>query len=355
MNREQLFRFFFLGVFLFILYQILHILSPFYTGILGAIVLTLIFFPLHRLILKKIGVHRANLSSGISTILVMALIVFPFIFFSWLLFKELTDIYPTVKRFSDLLSTWHQGGSFLHIPGLEQLEIKLDGLLSLVQLNLQAVLTGLSKNLISFAANIGKHLPKYALILMINVLVMIFTMFFLFRDGPSLFHKFKELVPMDEKHKDLISTQLYLTVTGVVRGVFIVAVVQGTLAGVGYFFAGVPSPVVLGFSTIFTALIPLVGPAAIWLPISIYYLVQGALGQGLFMLFWGIFVVSLVDNFLRPILIGSRAKLPILFLFFGLLGGVKVYGPMGIFLGPLVIALLIAFVRIYKEEYSQKS
>ena len=73
------------------------------------------------------------------------------------------------------------------------------------------------------------------------------------------------------------------------------------------------------------------------------------------MLFWGIFVVSLVDNFLRPILIGSRAKLPILFLFFGLLGGVKVYGPMGIFLGPLVIALLIAFVRIYKEEYSQKS
>lgn len=355
MKREHLFRYFFLGVFLFLLYQILHILSPFYTGILGAIVLVLIFFPLHRFILRRCGMSRPNLSSCLSTGLVVLLIVLPFIFFTWIFIRELSGVLPVLERFGNTVSNWQRGGIAINIPWLKEIESTLSGLLGLVQTNFQGMVSDFLNKFIHFLTQIGKNLPKGALLFLVNIMVMVFTLFFLFRDGPTLFQRFKELVPMDEKHKDIIAHQLYITVTSVVRGVFIVALAQGTLAGIGYLLVGVSSPVALAFVTTLTALIPLVGPASIWLPVSIYYMTQGFPGRGIFLLIWGILVVSLVDNLLRPILIGSRAKLPILFLFFGILGGIKVYGPMGIFLGPLVVALLIAFIKIYREEYSHIS
>ena len=160
---------------------------------------------------------------------------------------------------------------------------------------------------------------------------------------------------MDDKHKDRIATQLYLTITAVVRGMFLIAISKGTLAGIGFSIGQVPSPAVLGFVTMFLALIPFVGATVVWLPVSIYYLAQGSMGKGIFLLLWGALVVSLVDDFLRPILIGSRAKLPFLFLFFGILGGIKIYGPLGLFLGPLLVALVIAFIKIYREEYQYQA
>ncbi|MBI1979689.1 MAG: AI-2E family transporter [Elusimicrobia bacterium] len=351
MNREQLFRYFFLGVFLFLIFQVLHILSPFYTGILGAVVLTLIFYPLHHMILEKAGKDRPNLASSLSTLLVLILIVVPFLFFSWLLFNELKTLSPEVKRLSGALQQLNRGDLFLDMPWLHQWEIRMEGILNIFQVDFQEVFLNFTTNLLDKISALSRKLPKNAFLFIVNFFVMVFTLFFLFRDGPNLFSKAKELIPLDERHKDMIARQIYLTLTAVVRGVFVVAIVQGFAAGVGFAIARVPSPAILGFTTMFTALIPLVGSPAIWLPVSLYYLVQGVLGKGIFLLIWGILVVSTIDNFIRPIVIGTRAKLPILFLFFGLLGGVKIYGPLGIFLGPLVIGLLIAFIRIYREEY----
>lgn len=351
MTREQLFRFFFLAVFLFLLYQILHILSPFYTGILGAIVVALIFFPLYRLILKRIGFHRVNLAAASSTLLVIIILVIPLVFLSWLLFHELSAIHPLIEQISAKITSWRQGEPFVEIKWLAFLQMKVQSILDLIQLDLPQFARESADNILNLIKGSGKRLPQNIFIIVINILVMIFSLFFFFRDGPMLVKKIKDLIPMDEKHKDHIAQQLYLTVTAVVRGVFIVAFAQGTIAGIGFFILDVPSPTLLGFLTMFTALIPFVGATLVWLPISIYYFTQGIVGKGVLLFLWGALVVSLVDNFLRPIVIGSRAKLPILFLFFGLLGGIKIYGAMGLFLGPLVVALLIAFARIYREEF----
>ena len=353
MKQEKLFRYFFVGVFIVLLFRILHILSPFYTGILGALVLVLIFYPLHRFILHRVGTNRSNLSSCISTALVTLVIVVPVIFSMWLFIREISRVLPVLEGFGDTVRNWQQEGIRFNGSVFKEIESALSGVLGLVQTNFQEIVSELIDNFINFLTQVGKNIPKNAFLFFVNMMVMIFTLFFLFRDGPSLFHRFKELVPMDEKHKDNISHQLYITVTSVVRGVFIVALTQATLAGIGYLVVGATSPVVLGFATLLAAIIPLIGPAAVWLPVSCYYFMQGFPGRGIFLLVWGALVVSLVDNFLRPILIGSRTKLPILFLFFGILGGIKVYGLMGIFLGPLVVALLIAFIKIYREEYSQ--
>jgi predicted PurR-regulated permease PerM len=352
-QKEQLFRYFFLGVFLFVLFQILNLLSPFYTGILGAIVLALIAFPMHRFIHEKVGYRHKNLAAGLSTALVIVLIIIPFFFFSWLLLNEVSSLTPVVKKVGETLETWRQKDHWTDIEWVRALQEKFKGVLDLSGVNFQKILTDGGKALVNGIVAIGKKIPKNAFAFIINVMGMVLTLFFLFRDGPYIFKRAKELVPMERKHKDQIANQLYLTVTAVVRGVFLVSVSQGAVAGIGYLIAGVPSALLLAFATTFTATIPFVGAAAIWLPVGIYFLVQGFIGKGIFLLLWGALVVSIVDNFLRPIIIGNRAKMPMLFLFFGLLGGIKMYGPMGIFLGPLTVALLMAFIRIYQEDYQK--
>ncbi len=348
-QREQLIRFFFLGVFVYLLYEILHILSPFFGGILAAIVLTLIFFPLHIWIQKWVGVKRINLAAFISTFFVIVSIVIPFIFFSWLLLNEITGLLPHIKEVGNALEKWTREGS--GHEWREWLEIKLKGVVDVSQVNVQKMMTQAAGLGVQAIVSVGKKLPKNAFALIINLAGMIFSLFFLFRDGKSFFEWAKELIPMEKRYKDQIAHQLDLTVTAVVRGVFIVAAAQGAVAGIGFLIGQVGSPFVLGFATMFTALIPLVGAGAVWLPVGIYYLAQGMMGKAIFLLAWGFLVVSIVDNFLRPVVIGNRAKLPMLFLFFGILGGLKVYGPTGILLGPLVVALLMAFIRIYEEEY----
>lgn len=355
MPREQTFRIFFVIVFVLLVYQIARILSPFYTGILGAIVLTLIFFPLHRLILHGAGPHRPNTSAAASTLLVLTLIVVPFGFFAWLLFKELMALYPVMIHIGKTVEAWKHGDElFIKAPWLQSLDLKLQEFFDLTNINLQEVMSNIANSIVNFVAAFGKKVPGHIFLFVFNMLVMIFTMFFLFRDGENLFRKLKEILPMEQKHKDHIAEQLYLTVTAVVRGVFVVAVAQGTVAAIGFAIAGLPSPVALGFCTLFVALIPFLGAVSVWLPISIYYLLQGFIVKGIFLFVYGALVISLVDNVLRAFLIGSKAKLPILFLFFGILGGIKVYGPMGLFLGPLLIALVFAFIKIYREEYSHE-
>ena len=352
MTREQLFRLFFIAASVFLGYQILLILSPFYTGILGAIVLNIIFFPMHRAILRRFK-SRPNLAAIVSTVLVGVFIVLPMSFFTWLLFKELKTAYPSVRHFADLLQGWRAGEPLVQVEWLNRLFARIQDFSNISESDLRGFALDLVNSTLNTVAGLSREIAKHAFMFVVNLAVMAFTVFFLFRDGPGLFRKFKELIPMDDKHKENVFNQIHLTVTAVVRGVFIVAFTQAALSGVAYYLVGMRSPLILSFCTLLVALIPFVGTPGIWLPVSFYLLATGATAKGVFLLLWGTFVVGLVDNFLRPVIIGSRANLPVLFLFFGLLGGLKMYGPKGLFLGPLVIALIFAFIRIYREEYPQ--
>ncbi len=351
MTREKVFRYFFIAVFLMLLYQVLHILSPFYTGILGAVVLALIFFPLHREMNHRVGMNRPNLAAALSTLSTTLLIAVPLALVAQILFQELGSFQPVVEKVAAKVELWRQGQISIDIPWLGSVEARVQSILRLAHTDMQKLIIGAASRFFALAMDMTRTLPRNVFAGVINTLVMIFTLYFLFRDGPAIFKTVKDLVPMDPKHKDHIADQLYATVTAVVRGLFMVALAQGSSAGIGFLIAGTPSPVLLGFATAVASLIPFVGAIAVWLPIAVYYLMQGSVGKGIFLFLWGAGVVSIVDNFLRPYLIGSRAKLPILFLFFALLGGIKVYGFMGLFLGPLVVALVIAFIKIYREEY----
>ncbi|MBF8269482.1 MAG: hypothetical protein HW386_1191, partial [Gammaproteobacteria bacterium] len=158
------------------------------------------------------------------------------------------------------------------------------------------------------------------------------------------------IVPMPIDQVQSVALRIYQTVTAVIRGALLTAGAQGLLAMIGYLVAGVPLAVFFGVVTGIAAMIPVVGAGLIWAPIGIFIFTQRP-GWGIFILVWGFFVVSLVDNLLKPILIGSRAHMPILLIFCGIIGGVNVYGVTGVIVGPMLIAVLLAFITIYHETY----
>ncbi len=352
MNKEKLFRYFFIGVFALLILQALHILSPFFTGIFGAIILSLIFWPIHKISVHMFGIENPNFAAAVSTAILIILIVFPLCVTGWMLYKEIHDAYPALETLANTLQSWRGGENPSDSSIVTLIQTKLHALVRLSGINLEHVVKESMNAVTNSLILVGKALPKNAFFLFANIVVMITSLFFLFRDGPALFDKLKDLTPMDDKHKDHIVHQLYITMTAVVRGVLIVAILQGLSAALGFAIIRVPSPILLGFMTTLLAIVPMVGAGIVWLLVSIYYFIAGAFMKSLFIFLWGFFIVSLVDNFLRPYLIGGGTRIPFLAMFLGLVGGIRVYGPMGIFFGPLIVALILAFIKIYREEYS---
>jgi predicted PurR-regulated permease PerM len=198
---------------------------------------------------------------------------------------------------------------------------------------------------------IFKNLALFGL----HVLFIAVALFFFFRDGARYYRKIVEFLPLEPGHREIAVQTVSKTVTAVVRGMFVTALVQGCLAGAGFAVAGVPVPVLLGLFTFITSFIPFLGAASVWIPSAIYLFIQDQEMAALGLALYGALVISVVDNILKPLIIGEGTKVPVFLLFFTILGGLKVYGFLGIFLGPIIIALGMAFLTIYREVYLKPS
>ena len=186
----------------------------------------------------------------------------------------------------------------------------------------------------------------------INFIIALFTLFFVLRDGAEFLSRVQRLLPMDREHQERLLRNIEDAVTAVVHGSLVVAMVQGLLAGLAYWVLGVPFAVLWGVITAFAALLPFGGTTLVTIPASLYLFLQGNNVKGIIMLIWCLGVVVMIDNVLKPLFIGSRIKLPMLFLFFGILGGLAVFGALGLILGPVLFALLAVLLDLYSEEYS---
>ena len=141
------------------------------------------------------------------------------------------------------------------------------------------------------------------------------------------------------------------SLSAVVHGCLVVAMLQGLLAGLAYWFVGVPFAAIWGVTTAFAALLPVGGTTLVSIPATIYLFLEGETLRGFILLGWSIGIVGMVDNILKPLLIGTRLKVPMLFIFFGILGGLAVFGALGLILGPVLLGLLVALLDLYMEEY----
>jgi predicted PurR-regulated permease PerM len=175
--------------------------------------------------------------------------------------------------------------------------------------------------------------------------MMLFVLFFVLRDGPAMAQQVVTLLPIEGQRRTLLQRHLTDMTRAVFLGLGLTAVAQGVLLGVGFWIAGLPSPLVFGVLGVILALVPMVGPALLWIPGAIWLATRGETGYAIFLALWGSIVVGLVDNLLRPLLISGRAEVPTLAVFVGVIGGLAAFGFIGLFLGPIVLGLLIALFR----------
>jgi predicted PurR-regulated permease PerM len=351
-NRDWLVTAFFFTLLLVLLYGAFLILSPFLKALTWAAILAVLFYPAYDWLLKLFK-GKATLAALTIIVSITLVIVLPGIQIVGFLADEVVELVKTVGALtnSEAVETWkrHPWIQWLlgwwSMLGLELAKLRFE--IDLRKLVVQGAqvssgvllshLTGAAQNIFLFVA---------------NVLLVLLTLFFFLRDGAAFCYRLRRLLPMDPEHQERLFNNIANAVTAVVHGCLVVAMIQGFLAGLAYWVLGVPYALVWGVATAFFALLPVGGSTIVTIPVTIYLFLQGDIIRGVLMAIWALGVVGGVDNVLKPIFIGTRLKLPMLFLFFGILGGLSVFGALGLILGPVLFALLAALLDLYREEYA---
>jgi predicted PurR-regulated permease PerM len=350
--REQLFAAFFFVVFGFLLYQLGLFLAPFFAPLLWAAILALTFYPLTFWLTAALR-GRRSLASGILVLAVIAVVVFPSIYLGSLVVTQTTAAYERVQQMA-------RDGELGRIvddvrasrPGLlvERLTAPIR---DKVPTDPASLFVGATNLISQKIAGQATALARNVLFTLIDFVLMLVALFFFFRDGERMAGRVRDLLPMQPAHKQVVFGRLCDTLTAVVQGMVLTAVAQGLLAGIGYrLIADMPFSVFLGFLTGLASFVPLAGPALVWGGVAIYLAAIGELGRAIGMVVWGAALVSTIDNVIKTLVIGGRARLPTMLLLFALLGGLQVYGFLGVFLAPVILATLLAFTDIYRELYA---
>jgi len=350
MTRQQLFAAFFFAVFLFLLSQLYALFAVFLKPLMWTVILVLTFYPVFQIFLKWFKGQRSLAALAI-TLFILLLVIGPLSFFSSLLTSQMFEFYDSMKSAAEsgqlqhLLSSWQNTvlGELWQkwSPRIAKFDIDLPRLLLTAANNA-------SQYLVSHVPDVAKNL----LVLLLNASIVSFSLFFLFRDGEEFLHVFRDIIPMEQRHKEAIFYQFYETVSAVVQGMVVTAAVQGVLAWIGFSVVGLPYSFFLGCASAVASLQPLGGAAAVWIPAAIYLGLSGSWTWATVLIVYGVVIISGIDNVIKPLIIGERTKLPTIFLFFGILGGLQAYGFLGVFLGPVVLATIMAFVKIYRETYA---
>ncbi len=351
LTRDVLVRIFFFGAFALILYQLFLLARPFFTAALGAAMLAMTFYPLHRRALRIL--RSPTLSALLSTLCVLFLAVLPLIGLGWFFIRETAELTPAAQRLLEEVRSRDWPTLVNHLPGFMQRGLYyVSEIFTRMNVDIRQVLLENAQTIGSQATAWVSHALKNIVVTLMNALILSVVLFFAFRDGERLLQWVLSLIPMQVNHKQIVAKRVYETFRAVVIGSFLTAATQGALAMMGFLIAGVRLPVVLGIGTSMASMLG--ASVLVTLPVA-FSVMRESTGWGIFLLVWAIGVVGIIDNFLKPILIGSRAQMPFILIFFSIVGGIKLYGFLGFILGPILVASFLSFVKIYREEYDAPS
>ncbi len=352
-HAKDYMKYMFVIFFVFIIYLAYLIVRPFVIAILTSAVLAYIFYPLYTMLNRKI--RSKGLSAFIVSLLIIVLLTIPFLFLLNSVTKESQFIYIRAKqifitgdifslgcapddtstacRFSDWI------GGFTSRPSVRYH----------LEDSVKKITTTISREISDFVFSI----PTIAL----NIFVTFFTTFYLFKDGKDMVGKIKRLLPLKLHHQKQIFQQLDEVTYAIIYGSLLVALVQGGVGALGYYFFGISSPIMWGMMTAIFALLPFIGTALVWMPLSAFIVVQGfsvdsplIVFKGIMLFLYGVLIISSLDNLLKPYLIGRRAKIHPVLVLLGVLGGLAFFGFIGFIIGPLILAIFATFLEIYEKE-----
>ena len=335
-------RFLFIALLLLFGYLVYLVFAPFLVPLVWAIMLTIVFFPLHRRVRDRIP--QANRAALVTTLLLTLLIVVPALVVMGAFTVQAVEMVQWAQV------EWREG----RVPFREVLErIPMERILNwLADYNIdeQQVNQFVNQELEQLARFIAAQaglLLRNVLFFLFDLFIMLLAAFYLFRDGGELLERFRRALPLEEGMREglfyIAHTVLYASV---ISGL-IVAAVQGASGGVLFWVLGIGGPVLWGIVMVFLSLLPLVGAWLVWVPAGIYLLLQGQYLKAVILFVVGALVISTVDNILRPYLVSGRTQMNGLLVFISILGGVAAFGLLGILLGPILVAMGATVIEYY--------
>jgi len=319
------------------------IIVPFFGAILWALIAAIVFFPLKKRLLRAMPTHR-NRVALMTLLVIVAAVILPALVLVAFLVQEASGFYTSVQAGEidfDRYFVQIQG----QIPGWLNNLLKPFGLTDLdaTLAKLGAVFASKFEILAAHALDIGQVTLGFLLALVVTL----YLTFFLLRDGEELSEKVSAAVPLSIDHRRALIDTFVTVIRATIKGSLVVAILQGLIGGLLFWALGIHAPLLCGVAMAVLAFLPVVGTGLVWLPVAIYLLATGAILQGVVLLLCGTFIIGMVDNVVRPILVGRDTRLPDWLVLVSTLGGLAALGANGVVVGPVVAALFVTVWRIF--------
>jgi predicted PurR-regulated permease PerM len=322
---------------------------PFLQPFAFAAVMGIGFYPLYLGMTRII--HGPNKAALLTTLAVLLIIVLPALFIASSAGRELIK---TARYLGD--RSTQEGGAANYLTNTQQSVLRwLGKYVDVEALRLDDAVANFpslaSKFLLAAGTGLAAGLAGFAG----NAILTFLILFFVFRDGPAALENVTAMLPLSQPQAQRLLNGIRDSVVANLYGILAVGFAQGLLTGLACAVLRVPSALLLGLAAAVCSLVPIVGTMLVWLPAAIYLIATGHLGKGIILILWGALVVGTIDNIIRPLVIGSKVELHPLLLLFALLGGLQVFGFIGIFVGPVVISVIAALINILKDELAISS
>lgn len=330
--------------FLVVLFLFSLLLRPFFSIIIFSAVAATALAPIHRWIFKI--VPRPNVSAMISCLLFVFAVVIPLTALVLILKEEVLSLYASVQYWFqpgvlDAAFQWSPG----HLPYDMYQRLVAD--IPMQSIDIADQFIGLVRSAADFFVRQSQLILQGSLRFIFGLFVMLFTLFYFFRDGETIILKIAHYSLLPQYQENILIEKIRSLMSIVFYGVLLSALLQGIIGSIGFYLVGVQRPLLLGIFVAFLSPIPYVGTALVWVPTVVLLYLAGDHMQAIFLAVWCITVMSSVDAFLKPLFIGRQANIHPLLMFLTLFGGMAVYGPTGLILGPLVALLVITFSEMY--------
>jgi predicted PurR-regulated permease PerM len=323
-------------------YLTYQILQPFLHSIAWAMVFAIVFYPVYAFLLRHL--RFKSLASLVTLLILVIIILGPVTYLSFILVDEIGNVVDSFNK--DTLQSLRD----LFINS------KPAALIQKLRAHLGIEGIGNSATIMESIRNLGKNIASSltagitnVAVVLLNFIFMLFALFFFLKDGAGFLSRLREYLPFSEEDKNRLISRVKDMVISTVYGGVLIAVMQGILGGIAFAFLGIEAPVLWGCAMTVMSFLPLIGTFAVWGPASAYLFIQGNYGKGIILILYGVLVISMVDNILRPIIISGRTKMPTLAVFFSVLGGIKLFGLIGFIMGPLVLALFVSIFEIFRH------
>jgi len=337
----------FVIVLLVVLYYVFRILEPFLPALVWAAILATVFHPLYEWLARRL--RRPQLASVAACLLITVLIVLPVILLLVLLAGESIQAYRTLEvrihsqEMSRLEFLRHTAAYQWLLGKMQEMDVAEPNFRELGVGSIRQV----SQFLVGHSVAVFSGFGRFAM----SCFVMLLSLYYLFLSGPEILRELSRLSPLRREHEEVIFAQFKQMTVATFGGSLLTAVLQGAAGSLVFVLFGLPSALLWGAVMALLSLVPVVGTALVWGPVVVYYLLTGSLAKGLGLLVVCGSVVGSIDNLVKPLLIRRGSEIHTLWLFFGVLGGIGVFGFLGMILGPLLITILFTLIEIYKVEF----